>query len=141
MKKMVYLMLLFVVPFSGFAQWGDPDNKKVDANELQTTRSAQITWTAKSIDIGRTLQNNTATASFELTNTGNAPLIISRVDADCDCTAPEWPKKPIMPGQKATITLQYDASSIGQFQKGAIVTANTSPAQHSLVMTGVVDRK
>lgn len=140
MKKAVFFLWMSALPFIGFAQWGDPNNNQIQADDLQTTRVARITWTQSAIDVGATKRNNAVSATFELKNTGNAPLIISRVEADCDCTAPEWPRTPIMPGQTAVITLQYDASSAGQFQKGAIVTANTTPAQHSLIMTGVVER-
>lgn len=141
MKKIVCIASVILLPFFAFAQWGDPSNNQISSDELQTTRAPRIHWESTAIDAGKTSLQKPISATFELTNTGNAPLIISRVEADCDCTAPEWPRNPIMPGQSATISLEYDAASAGQFQKGAIITANTTPSRHSLIMTGVVERK
>jgi hypothetical protein len=140
MKKSVYILAFLCIPFFGFAQWGDPDNNTVSSDELQTTRSARAQWTVEVIDVGTTMQNEPVQAKFEITNVGNAPLIISNVNPACDCTAPEWPKAPIMPGQKAYVILEYDAESAGKFQKGAIVTMNTNPSQYNIVMKGIVQK-
>ena len=37
--------------------------------------------------------------SFEFTNTGDAPLIISNVQSTCGCTVPSKPTEPILPGK------------------------------------------
>ncbi|MDA3882672.1 MAG: DUF1573 domain-containing protein [Bacteroidales bacterium] len=140
MKKTLYILVLTCIPFFGFAQWGDPENNSVSSDELQSTRTARAQWTAEVLDVGTTKQNKPVQAKFEITNIGNAPLIISNVNPACDCTAPEWPKTPIMPGQKAYIILEYDAESAGKFQKGAIVTMNTNPSQYNIVMKGIVQK-
>ena len=41
--------------------------------------------------------------TFEVSNTGDMPLVITRVIASCGCTTPEWPKEPVAPGKKAQI--------------------------------------
>lgn len=140
MKHLIVILACALIPSFGFAQWGDPDSNKVKEGDLQTTRAPRITWTNTTIDIGNVPHNKPVQVKFELKNTGNAPLIISKVEPDCDCTAPEWPKAPVMPGQTAVIYLEYDAASTGKFQKGALVTTNTTPAIHNIVMTGVVTK-
>ncbi|HPY81848.1 MAG: DUF1573 domain-containing protein [Bacteroidales bacterium] len=140
MNKKLILLFCTMIPFFGFAQWGDPNNNKVQESDLQTTRAPRVRWENSIIDIGDVPHNKPVQIKFELQNTGNAPLIISKVEPDCDCTVPEWTKTPIMPGQKAVIYLEYDAASVGKFQKGAIVTTNTTPAMHNIVMTGVVTK-
>lgn len=46
--------------------------------------------------------------SFEFTNTGNAPVILTNVTASCGCTTPEWSREPILPGKKGSITATFD---------------------------------
>ena len=36
--------------------------------------------------------------TFSFTNTGEAPLIISKATAACGCTVPQWPRQPIPVG-------------------------------------------
>ena len=44
---------------------------------------------------------------FTVKNTGDKPLIISKVQASCGCTTPEWSQDPIMPGKTAQIKVGY----------------------------------
>ena len=36
-----------------------------------------------------------ASHTFEIKNTGDGPLVITRVTASCGCTQPEWTKEPV----------------------------------------------
>ena len=62
------------------------------------------------------------TTEFKFTNTGNAPLLITRSAASCGCTTPEYPKEPIAPGKSCIIKVTYkEKGRPGQFQKAAHV--------------------
>ncbi|QFG54019.1 DUF1573 domain-containing protein [Chryseobacterium sp.] len=62
---------------------------------------------------------------YEVTNTGENPLIISQVKPACGCTAPDYTKTPILPGQKGSVTLEFDSSSFDGLQnKQAEIFAN-----------------
>lgn len=62
---------------------------------------------------------------YEITNTGINPLVISEVKPGCGCTAPDYTKDPILPGQKGQITLKFDSSNFdGLVSKQAEVYAN-----------------
>ena len=64
---------------------------------------------------------------YEVTNTGTNPLIISNVKPGCGCTAPDYTKEPIMPGQKGQITLKFDSTNFdGVVYKSAEVYANVA---------------
>lgn len=66
---------------------------------------------------------------YEVTNTGKNPLVISHVKPGCGCTAPEYTKEPILPGQKGKITLKFDSSNFdGLVNKQAEVYANVEKA-------------
>ena len=77
------------------------------------------------------------TCSFEFTNTGDEPLIISNAKGSCGCTVPEWPKEPIAPGETGEIAVEYKpAGQSGVQTKYVTITANTSPATTQLTITG-----
>ena len=46
--------------------------------------------------------------SFKFRNSGTAPLLITRVTADCGCTTPTWPEEAIAPGEDAEIRVLFD---------------------------------
>ena len=76
---------------------------------------------------------------YEVTNTGNNPLIISSVKPGCGCTAPDYTKDPIMPGSKGKITLKFDSSNFdGQIHKQAEIYANIEKAPITISFTGNV---
>ena len=67
--------------------------------------------------------------TYEITNTGQNPLIISQVKPGCGCTVPDYTKDPIMPGKKGKITLKFDSSNFdGLVNKQAEVFANVAKA-------------
>lgn len=62
---------------------------------------------------------------FEFTNTGNAPLIIMDVTPSCGCTGVDWPKQPVLPGQKGKIHLGLKtAEQHGVFNKEVYIRSN-----------------
>ena len=46
--------------------------------------------------------------TFTVENTGAAPLIITKVEAECGCTVPELLESEIAPGKSTTLTLTFD---------------------------------
>jgi len=82
------------------------------------------------------------TYNFEVTNTGNAPLVIQNVVASCGCTTPTWTKTPIPPNGKGVITAIYDpAGRPGAFNKTLTVYSNANPGQVVLVIKGEVKER
>ena len=68
------------------------------------------------------------TYSFQFTNSGEAPLIISDAKGSCGCTVPNYPKEPIAPGATASIDVTFDSKGrIGKQSKAVTLTANTNP--------------
>ncbi len=63
--------------------------------------------------------------SFEVINSGDAPLVILNASASCGCTRPEYPKKPIQAGKKDRIKVTYNpAGRPGEFTKNVTVRSN-----------------
>jgi len=68
--------------------------------------------------------------TFEFTNTGNQPLIISEYKVACSCTKAEFLKAPILPGQKSEIIITFDTKGKYGYQDRIIKiysNANKSP--------------
>lgn len=70
--------------------------------------------------------------SFEFTNTGNEPLIISDYKVACSCTKAAFSKEPILPGQKSEIKITFDTMGKYGFQDRVVKVysnANKSPVK------------
>lgn len=79
-------------------------------------------------------KGETVSHQFELTNTGDKPLIISAVKPACGCTVPEFTKEPILPGKKGFVTLKFNSERFQGIQrKSAEVYANVE--QLPIVLT------
>lgn len=69
------------------------------------------------VDLGKIEQGNPATATFYLSNIGNAPLIIEQANPTCGCTIGDYTKAPIAKGKEGWIKATYNAAAIGAFDK------------------------
>ena len=82
MNRIVCYILVVLSAFS----LGAKDNKEY----------AEATFSSTTADLGFIREEKgIARCEFELTNTGNSPLIIIEAKASCGCTNPEFPTRPI----------------------------------------------
>jgi hypothetical protein len=72
-------------------------------------------------DFGTITQGEKVTHDFKFENVGVKELVISNAYADCGCTVPEVPKKPIPPGESNIIRVSFDSN-----KKSGIVTKEIS---------------
>jgi hypothetical protein len=76
---------------------------------------------------------------FIVKNTGDAPLVITRVLPTCGCTATEFTKEPIAPKGQGTITITYDPQGRpGTFNKTVNVISNGKKGSLTLIIRGNV---
>lgn len=69
--------------------------------------------------------NGPVTATFTFKNTGDGQLAITSAKATCGCTYPEYPKKPVLPGESGKITVTYNPMGRpGEFLKEVTVKTN-----------------
>lgn len=94
-------------------------------------------------DFGDIFQGDKVEHVFEFENTGNEPLIITNVQTTCGCTAPEWPKDPVAPGQSGKIKVVFNSTGkIGRQNKVITVVSNaTSPLNRVTIVTNVLPKK
>lgn len=103
--------------------------------------SAQtITFKETTIDYGTIKTNADGNKVFTVKNTGDKPLIISKVQPQCGCTTPEWSQEPIMPGKTGKIKVHYNTALTGNFQKLIEVYSNDPANSRSVIfIKGNVD--
>lgn len=78
---------------------------------------AKMEFKTDEIDYGTIQKGSDGLRVFEFTNTGNAPLVITKINSSCGCTVPEWPKEPIAPGKTGKIQVKYDTTRVGPIRK------------------------
>jgi hypothetical protein len=67
--------------------------------------------------------------SFEFTNTGNAPLIISSFTVACSCTKVTLPKEPVQPGQKGIVKVTFDTEGRNFYQDRTVILHTNTKKQ------------
>lgn len=79
--------------------------------------------------------------SFEFVNSGNAPLVISKTETFCTCTKADFPKKPVLPGEREKITVTYNPrKQDGTFHKAITIYANTLNKKEIVTIKGTVKK-
>ncbi len=84
----------------------------VSAQSEETTLpdGPAITFEQISFDFGDIHQGDKVEHIFKFENSGNQPLIITNVQTTCGCTASEWPREPILPGETANLKVNFDSA-------------------------------
>ena len=86
-------------------------------------------------NFGQIRDGDIVSHTFRFTNSGEAPLIISKATAACGCTVPQWPKQPIPVGGSGEIQVQFDSSNKpGMQNKVVTITANTESKVKKLLI-------
>ncbi len=122
MKKMV--LVLFV----GLLTWS------VSAQD----KTAKIQFTSDTVDYGEIEKGSDGVRVFEFKNTGDAPLVISKVSSSCGCTIPKKPEAPIQPGETGEIQVKYDTNRVGPIRKAITVISNADTPTIILKIKGTV---
>lgn len=134
MKKKVSLYLL---PFllliagiyasdKGFAQ-NDKKGAKIEIAEME-------------YDFGDIREaDGPVSHTFVVKNVGKSPLVLTRVNASCGCTKPEYSREPIAPGATTKVKVTYNpAGRPGQFVKSIAIYSNGADGTTIVRIRGVV---
>jgi hypothetical protein len=98
----------------------------LSATAIFAQEGAVITVDEKVYNFGKVAEETgNISHEFIVKNTGDAPLVISRVTASCGCTTPDWTKSPIAPGSTGIVKATYGAKGRpGSFAKTITVYSN-----------------
>ena len=131
--KHIKFLIVFLAPFSVKAQ-----NLVVLSDSVQSEGPA-MTFEVTEADLGDLRQGEKAEYRFKFTNTGNKPLVIQNVISTCGCTVPEWPEKPVMPGEKGVLKVIFDSTGkIGRQNKIIAIRSNIPGTDKKLRISTMV---
>lgn len=99
---------------------------------------AKMEFKTDEIDYGTIQKGSDGLRVFEFTNTGNAPLVITKINSSSGCTVPEWPKEPIAPGKTGKIQVKYDTTRVGPIRKTITVLSNSDTPTKVLKIKGTL---
>lgn len=104
-----------------------------------TVNVAKMAFTETAFNFGEAQEGDVVKHTYQFTNTGKVPLIISDARSTCGCTVPTWPKEPIEPGTSGEISVEFNTKNKHREQKKPIIiTANTYPARTTVYLEGFV---
>lgn len=101
-----------------------------------------IHFDSEVVDFGDIDVDTIRSHSFVLTNSGTAPLVITRVYSGCGCTSATFPKEPVMPGDTARIVVTFNPADrpAGYFTKLVRIRSNAATKPHRLYIKGKITR-
>ena len=108
------------------------------AIHIAVLAQSKITFDKPVQELGYLLWRHPVTVTYNFTNTGNSPLVISNVTTSCGCTTADWSKQAIPAGGKGKVTATFDAEAIGHFYKEVGVYCNASSMPIYLEFNGEV---
>lgn len=101
---------------------------------------AVIKFDKEVYDFGTFKKTDRPTVVAVFTNEGDKPLSINQVLTSCGCTAAQFTKDPVSPGEKGKITLVFDGKKGGftnqEFKKKVTVISTASNKYVTFVVKG-----
>lgn len=109
------------------------------ATPAKPAQPSGITWKEDSFDFGTIEKGKPVSHDFTFKNTTKQTILITDVKASCGCTATNYTKTPIKPGETGSVTATYNAANPGNFTKTVTVTTNDSSVNKVLTIKGKVE--
>ena len=96
-------------------------------NLVAAQEPAQLSFSRTRINIGSVpISAGSPEFVFQYKNTGESPLIISRLSPGCPCVVTEYSTDPVAPGDSATFKVRYNPPHTGPFDQRITVLSNGS---------------
>ncbi len=93
-------------------------------------------------DFGVITEGESVKYDFKFKNVGKTPLIITDATATCGCTVPEYPTKPVNPGDEGTIKVVFNSQGkVGIQDKVVSIISNANPYLATVHVVGEVKAK
>jgi P pilus assembly chaperone PapD len=107
---------------------------------VQTPQTpSQLKWEKETHEFGTIEQGKPVSYEFTFTNTTNKDITLTNVKASCGCTATNYTKTAVKPGDKGTVTATYNAAAGGAFHKTVtVMTSEENSAPKVITIKGTV---
>ena len=115
------------------------DTAAADSLSKAAAQLGKVEFEESAFDFGQVKEGAQVKHTFVLKNTGDAPVIISKVTASCGCTQAEFSKSPILPGGTSEIHVTFNSEGqVGKQQKIITIQSNASNGLTTVQLKGEV---
>lgn len=147
MKKSIFITALAAM--FAFTSCKENAADKVNAENVEATaeRNAHsgkfpvMSFDNKEHDFGVIEQGTHVEHLFTFTNTGDAPLVITDAKGSCGCTAPNFTREPVNPGERGEVLVKFNGSGQNQRNNTVTLTTNTASGTERLSIKAFVNPK
>lgn len=110
----------------------------VKTEQVAEAEVTSIEFNEKTYDFGQIKEGEKVAHTFVFTNTGDKNLLVKSVKASCGCTASNFTREAVAPGETGKIEVVFNSDGRpGPNHKSLTVVANTDPK--TTVLTFNVD--
>ncbi len=141
----IFILLALAVVACGPSEEGKINsdiinNTATGAKNPEKKKLPAVTFKNPRYEFGAISQGEIVKHTFEFTNTGEAPLIISSIYGECGCTVVDtWEKDPIQPGESGSFEAVFNSDKkSGQQSIKVFLAGNTVPVKNTVVLAGFV---
>lgn len=116
------------------------ENSATLENPEELNRLAKFKFEETEVDFGSINEGEIVEHTFKFKNVGNEDLIITNVQTSCGCTASNWPRNAISPGETSELLVSFNSQGKkGLNTKEITVIGNTRPTQTILIIKANVN--
>ena len=149
MKKVIALSVLSLSLITFSCKEYAANKVKTENLELAKERDMEIKVGGPKIEFDKTVhdfgtinEGDVVETTFSFVNSGKSELIITSAKGSCGCTIPEWPKEPVMPGEKGLIKVKFNSDHKPNLQqKQVTLVTNTDKGKEVLTIRAQVTPK
>lgn len=136
----IFALALSLGACSNAADKIKPQDERQSMTEMVSNEEvASFEFDKEFHDFGDIAEGKTVNTTFDFTNTGDVPLVITSANGSCGCTVPDWPRTPIAPGETGQIKVSFNSTGrSGKNDKTVTIEANTVPRTTVLKITSNV---
>ncbi|KOS06471.1 hypothetical protein AM493_10805 [Flavobacterium akiainvivens] len=109
------------------------------AQEATEQKPMGLTFKEDTHSFGDIEKDKPVSYEFTFTNTSDHAITINGVKPSCGCTATNYTKTEVKPGETGTVTATYNAHNPGQFTKTLTVSTNDNAQPKTLYIKGKVN--
>ena len=115
---------------------------QLPADSLERMAAAHLELDSTYLDLGEIERDSIGTGVMTFRNTGDAPLVISRIFTECGCTVPEFSRRAVAPGETGKITVRFKTKGRvpGFFRKTLRVRSNADNPRVVFAVKGYVKK-
>jgi hypothetical protein len=148
LKISLFAAVLFMASFTATAQTKKAAAKQpvattskpaaVTVNGVKEEKPSGLTFAEDTHSFGDIEKDKPVSHDFAFKNTSKETILITGVKPSCGCTATNYTKTPIKPGESGSVTATYNAHNPGPFTKTLTVTTNDTESSKTLYIKGKV---